>query len=524
MEAMNNQPQPQPKPQPQQRNAARREAVKARKDKVQQAISGIAANNNIKGMNTNEVIKAYKANNEHVLKALKTLQDSISPITQSSIARFALEKAGAKSVAVLRDKLKQDGIDTTALSNQLLEDLVALDDWDSIYQQARDAIKTYGPPVLKFLWHTFVAPKIGLGGDEGFNSLDWAGNMTNPYRYTFAPGVNVMGTGLSSSTQYLGIHDLVSCRSIKAIICPELFKYRYAYSEGQKSAMAVPNAEYSITTNASGSVGVGIMVRNVVVDGTSYSQSYITIYNHSTFSVTTGTETTLATNSAGILNGSTSAFDSLRHNVTAFTLLPIASLNTAGAFTWAYNNRNGTTPTGLDMKATLAQCKTWPYVTSFNNKTSARFLSVYGDGAEDSFVNNSASSFYQNHYMVIFGSGLPASTEVARLLVTSLVEFIPTSSYMPICQMDFADTGPLTEQFETLMYQRWPILQMLDLPDAKRIAESIPDTPMKYHELFKLLESLVTGIQPREYVPHNAIANTYQLELPGEIQPSFEIE
>lgn len=481
----------------------------------------LRSNAGLPKMNQVEIFKAYKDKDDRVAKALSALQAQVKGMNQSSVARFALNKANVPNLAALKKQLRDQNINLAGISNSVLEDLVALDDWSSIWAASKPLIMKYGIPILQHLWQTYVVPKLGLGGDEGFNSADWAGNTTNPYRYTFQPGLNVGMKGVSSAMDYVGIHDLVSTTSIKSIICPELCKYRYTYTEAQRTALAVPSAEYSIVSNASGQVGVGIMIKNVVTTGASYSQSYLTIYNDATFSVSTGTQTPSATFNAGLLNGSLTNFDAWRHNVTAVNFLPTASLNTAGAFTLGYNNRFGSASnTATNIGITLSQIKTWPYVTSFNNKTSARFTSVYGDATDDSFVNGNAGGYFQSQYMVLLGSGLPASTEVGRLQIQALAEFIPTLGAFPICPVDFPATGPLTEQFESLMYQRWPCVQMLDLPDAKNLVASLPDTPMKYTELFRILEPHMGAIKPREYVSHSApIA---QLELPNSFEFATE--
>jgi len=509
----------------QERADIRSKNVKQREGVVKDLIKSIADKNGAGGMQPANIIAAYKKNNEAVLNALKELKAQISPISQSTIAKAAMNKLGKPSMRAVKEWLTSQRIDYSGISNAELEDLIALDDWGTLWNLAKPLLLQYGVPVLKNLWKNHVVPRLSfvpdkykamIGGDEGFNSADWAGNTTNPYRYTFNPSVNVSMKGISPSNTYTGIHDLVSTQSIKSILSPELCKHRYAYTEMQKVALAVPAAEYSIVSNASGQVGIGIFTRNVVVAGGAYSASYLNIYNDATFSVATGTQTPTCSLNAGLLSSSLSSFDAWRHNVTAVTFLPTASLNTAGAFTFGYNNRYGSASnSATNIGVTLAQIKTWPYVTSFNNKTSARFTSVYGDVSDDTFINGNVPSYYQNQYMVLLGSGLPASTEVGRLQIQCLVEFIPALSAFPICPIDYPQTGPLTEQFESLMYQRWPVLQMADLPDVKKIIDGIPDEPMKYHDLFNLLSNLVCGIQPREYVSHASVSNPLDLPVLG---------
>ena len=61
---------------------------------------------------------------------------------------------------------------------------------------------------------------------------------------------------------------------------------------------------------------------------------------------------------------------------------------------------------------------------------------------------------------------------------------------------------------------------MLDLPDAKNLVASLPDTPMKYTDLFRILEPHMGAIKPRENVSHTA--PVAQLELPNSFEFAVE--
>lgn len=504
-----------PKPK---RGATRKQANERRLAYARKDVEDLKYRNNLKNYTPGQMIDLYNKHNQKVDSALNELKSMITSVRQGDVNKIALEKArrtypDVKTIKDLRAELAKH-YDVSSIPNPVLSDLIALDDWSTIWNVAKPLFIKYGVPIIRDLWNTHIAPRVnsfvrdnlGIGGDQGLNSADWAGNMTNPYRYTFIPGVNVNQPGIESAASYLGQHDLVSTDSIRMIFCPELYKNRYTFTETQRTALAVPSLEYTIITNASGNVGVSLLPRQVCQVGDAFSSSYLTVYNGSDFSLSTGTQTAAATFNAGPLYAASASVDAYRVVGYAATFLPTASLNTAGAFTFGYNNRSTAAIGASSIGATLATLKNWPYVTSFNNKTSARFTFVYGDSADDSFNSFSVSGGYKQ-YMVLLGSGLPASTEVGRFQIQTIVEFTPLAAAMQICPMAYPQTGPLTEQFEALIYQRFPILQMLDLPEAKRIAEGIPDSPVCYKELFDIITPLVTGIQPREYVPHSTASN-----------------
>ena len=101
-----------------------------------------------------------------------------------------------------------------------------------------------------------------------------------------------------------------------------------------------------------------------------------------------------------------------------------------------------------------------------------------------------------NQRFGLIGSGFPANTSVCKIIATIVFEFVPTSSAFPLSVMDFPSSGVLTSQFESAMFARLPVLQCLTMDDANRIATALPNRPIAYDDLMKLLETAVTGITP----------------------------
>jgi hypothetical protein len=474
-------------------------------------------------MDTKQIIAAFKNSQNaqfgNVHQALKDLQAKMGKLNQGYIEKKAFAKAGVDTVSKLRDKLDADNIDYSGIPLNVLEQLVALDDWGSISAVAWPLIKQFGAPILHSLYQKYVRPRIDryMGGDEGINPADW-GSPLGPARFTPVLGENVEIPGVKSIIDQSGSFDTVDPKSIASTITPELYKHRYAFVQTQKTAIANVSVEYSITTNVLGQVGACFFPLNAMSSGLSSNECYAAIFNASNFTVTTGQQSAAATFIEGPLFGSSAAISSFRTTNYAIQVIPTASFNTAGAFTMAYNNRAKLGYTQFNTGTTLAQLKTFPFVTSFNNKTTARMINVTGDPADEGFVTVSAYS--RNQTFILFGSGLPVSTEVARVVITSVVEFIPDVTALPICVMDYPRIGPMTENFESMMFMRFPVLQQLDLADAKKIADSFPDGPVSFNTLFRLLAACVSGIKPRQYVSHIQASD---IALPGD-SVEFAIE
>jgi hypothetical protein len=74
-------------------------------------------------------------------------------------------------------------------------DLVALDDWGTVWKIAQPLIATYGPKVISWLYERYIKPK---GGDAGFNPIDWNSGPLAPRHVTLQAGYN---------TEMIGVKD-----------------------------------------------------------------------------------------------------------------------------------------------------------------------------------------------------------------------------------------------------------------------------------------------------------------------------
>lgn len=437
--------------------------------------------------------------------AWSQLNKAMKPqISYSMIKKEAFKKLGVKSMPEFLTAISNDGVNTDTYSKRLLLQAAALDDWDSVWSYVKPHALSLGKGALKMLL-TRALGALGsgvgslIGGDEGINSIDWPGSSnlaTSPYKIALIPGTNVDTAGIKhqfpdSSTG----SESVSTKAIATVISPETVKYRYSYIESTKTALAVVRSEYNVTSGVNGQFGVTFSTMTC-------TNTFGLIYD-SGFDVTTGIAVG-STVMTSPLSSISTVIDVIRVSAASLQFTPIASLNTAGALTMAYNPRlPSAAPSSTNMAATLSSVQTWPYVTSFNVRTPMRMVATAADSSSDDFVAFNGTT--NAGRMVIFASGLPASTSVGRLIVTQNVEFIPSNTYFPVCPVDWPICGPATEAFETYMFTKFPVIQSLDLQDASRIAAAIAkyDT-MDFKELTQYLMSLIEGIAPRLYEPHNA--------------------
>jgi hypothetical protein len=448
-------------------------------------------------MDQQQIIRGYRESNQQVLDALKKLDGSLSQLTRSDVTQYALKKANVNSVKGLLQKLKSEGIDTNQIPRRVLIELVALDDWGTILKTAWPLIQQYGLPILQKLYTKHVQPKLSkfLGGDEGINPIDW-GHVLSGRNEQFVPGLNMESSAIKSAEIYDCAADAVDTRSIVSLLCPEVYQHRYSFLQAQKTALAHTVTEYSVITNSSGSVGMAIYPLSI-----GSTNAFVTQYNAADFTVNTGTQTTAYKTQAGPLSGLNNNIEAQRVISCSVRVVPVASYNTAGMFTLGYKNRQGIGLFSTSIGVNLSDIKIWPYVQSFNNKTEVRMIMLYGDPSDEDF--KTASNVSTTHKFVLLGSGLPGGVEVARVLVDVVTEFIPTTITAAIAPLDFPRPGPMTEQLESLMFARFPVLQSLSMKDAYEVTRGIPFGTVRFHDFIALFEKLLSGItKPLNTISH----------------------
>lgn len=472
------------------------------------------------------LIRSYASkadkNHEKVLAALKelSLARRISP---KNTTRYAKQKTKQANLDSIKSWMREENIPIP--SDRVLWDLLALDDWGTVFNLAKPLLASLGGKAFDWVLDKLRRKKEPQGGDEGFNPIDWPGNsVLGPARITLMPGVNVEQRGMTNvEDRSLNIYT-VNANALKTVICPELYKHRYSYTDNQKTALAVPVLEVSITSSNvdNGQVGVLVYPKCYKTAGTNMSTSSVVIYNDSTFSVLTGTQTATATFTKGPMYDNTSMVATSRIVACAVQFIPTASFNTAGSFTMCHNPRAASQATATDMLLTLSSSKTQPFVTSFNNKTAARMLALFQDPNDDPLTPNEANT--QFNYIALFGSGLPKNQEVGRLVISYVIEYVPSPTYFHMCVVDYPTTGPSTEAYEGIILSHYPILQSLDLVDAKKVCDAIPEGTQQANTVTMMIKAALTGLPIRQYHSHvdNMGANPGELRL-GEQGGSFDL-
>jgi hypothetical protein len=458
----------------------------------------------------NNVLAAFtdQTNKKHnaIMKALKDFKETknaLRAVSTPNLRKYAIEKLASHgdSLEHVKEELSKAGV---KIPEGTLLSLIAIDDWSALWSFAKPLLAKHGLDALKWAYDKIRTKLKPIGGDEGFNSIDWdnGNSILGPRRIALAPGVNVSMTGIRNTEDYKFDLYSINANAIKTTICPELEKHRYTYPDGGKVAFAVPVCEFSVVSSVNGNVGVVIWPKLVCGSG-GISFSYAVIFNAADFSVQTGSQSTAtSTFIPGPMQPNVAMIDSMRVTSTGVQFIPTSSYNTSGSFTMSANPRTSMVTSTTQIGLNLATQKTQPYVTSFNSKTQARMLGLITDSADDMLAPTYPSN-PTNQNIILLGSGLPPGVEVGRFVISAMVEFIPNYNYFHMCFIDFPTPGPDTEKFESMMFAKYPILQSLDLVDAKKVATALPSGTVHYDELYSALTSALTGIQPRAYHSHS---------------------
>lgn len=497
------------KPQSKRKERRNQGPMKEGREKATKAmLDRIDRNNGVAGelKDFRVLLKAYtdKTSNDHkaAMDAIKELQRE-RLASGKNITRYAKKKSGLKDLTSIKAWMREQGIQPIP-SDRILWDLIALDDWGTILNLAKPLLATLGGKAFDWVWKK-LTHKEPIGGDEGFNSIDWPSNPAlQPARVTLMPGVNVEQRGMVPAASRSTDIYTVNANAIKSVLCPELFKHRYTYMDNIKTALAVPVTEVSIVSSAAanGQVGVIVLPKAYKSDGGSAGTALVTVYQDTTFNVATGSQS-VATSSwtAGPLYNNLAMISSSRVVGAAVQFIPTASMNTAGSFTMCHNPRSSASSlTNLSLGINLQTAKTQPYVTSFNNKTTARMLALFQDATDENLNYNEQN--IPSNWIVLLGSGLPTATEVGRVVVSLIIEYVPSPLYFHMCVVDYPTTGPSTEAFEGVILSHYPVLQSLDLVDAKKVCDAIPDGTQRAETITTAISTALTGIQPRLYHSH----------------------
>lgn len=471
-----------------------------------------------------DVVRAFKDNNAKILSAMRTLDDKytrISRLSAAAASKMGIRSASQEAVlAEIHSRLQKMGIELPHATKRQLLELVCLDDWGSVLKAAIPYILEYGIPFIQSMWQKYKSNSQS-GGDEGFIPEDWGGPLSKQIQ-AMRPGVNVEIPGVKSMFALSGAVDAVSTHTIKTVICPELYKHRFTTINTQRTGLGQITFEYALTTNSAGAFGFILYPYNITQASGSVITAYAVLYNDNTFNPIACIQTPSASTLAGPLNNVVSNLDEMRLVSFSVEVKPLAALTTTGNFLVAYNNRRVATNTTTSMGATYDQLRQFPYAATFNIRSDYRMVGVHGVQSEKDML--AASTYVLNtQQLFLVGTGLAATSTVARVIVTTVFEYIPTVTVYPLVVLDFPQPGVMTEQFESTMFARFPVLQNAELKHARTIATGLPDEPTSFNHLIDILSQLTSKISYVDRRPEAMIGMGQELELPqGSI--SYEIE
>lgn len=419
----------------------------------------------------------------------------------------------------LQLELKSMGIE--GISNSVLRDLVALDDWSTVWNVAKPMLATYGLPILKDLYKRYVHPKIQswVGGDEGLDMRDYSNDPLRPSKQQYIAGLNkeVPGVTLPRPTNL----NAVSTHYLKSVVCPESYVHRATTKFPQKVSLASATVEYTVSVNSNGDAGIYIFSSANVLTADS-----LLVANANTFNPDTSTNGASLTKKNGPLATSYSSIKMGQLVSSSVTITPIISYNSAGSVRMAYYQRlvcSGEatygTPTITPNDLAVA-----PFYVTGNARNVYRMISVPSDTTADGFstqlnVFGTSTSYSADDVYCVLLTGFAASVPAVKVTWTAVLSFIPNNSAIPICPMAYPQSGPMSNEAIQAMFGRFPVIQSLTLNDAKKLATALPDYPISFEECEQVISATGKTFKPREAgvieVTMPQIKEDRDLELPN---------
>lgn len=498
---------------PKTKKSAAAKRSQRKNDLIKNTLNQVKNSDGLQDMSQQQIIKAFANKDDKVMLALKDLEAKISKIPKTSIISqgqinsYALKKSHTKNLAELRKAL---GAEAKDIPNDVLTQLVALDDWGSIFKAALPHIINFGAPYVRKLYERHIRPL--LGGDEGFNPIDWAGSALAPFRYSPAEGLNVFTPSTKSRDDFSSGPTDVSTHSMAVSICPEMYKHRLTSMALYKSALGYITTQYAVTSNSNGQFGL------VILPDACHVVSFMYVFNDSTFNPATGAQTPNSSSYPGPFYAQQAAIRMIRMCQMSVEVQPSISYNTPGMISMGYNtNFNGSSYTN-DMRATISDVRTFPFNTGGNAKVIYRMITPFSNPSDLDFVDVTTSGLREG--FMIFGTGF-GSQVTMNIVINTVVEFLPTKDYIPLCPMQYPQSGSQTLAFLTQAFAKFPVLQQLTLKDASRVATALINGPSDFNSLMRVLQAALDGITLTD-APH---ANSQpSLSMPGDGGAIFAFE
>lgn len=438
--------------------------------------------------------------------------------------------ANATNLAFLKKLL---GLKEDEITNRQLKALILLDDWPSILAKAIPLIIEYGPKLATYLYDKFAKPAmvraqanltkaskgpINLstantldGHDTGLSITDFSNNnVQGPNKSSWMPGVNVFTDSIRVFSNRAIMFDGVNTKAIAATYCPEYFSARFPSYVADKTTLTRASAKYALTTDANGNTSALLDYLNICTSSTVPPGTYLSI-NPVGFVPNTGAATSW-TYLPGPLASSNTAIASYRIVGMSATVIPTTSANNSqGQIELAYwqGQRNTATPViPQSSMSTSGAYQIGNFLTGYRCIYTPDFTYYNGFNVEPMV-----------EYLQVLITGAPASSTVATLEVSWVVEIVPQ---IPVSftntDTQFAEPGPMSEELVSNIFNVFPAIQILTLDDAYSLANNIYQAPSCFNGVMEAILNFAKIYKPRTQRSGYVVSGVPNTGLLGGVQ------
>jgi len=465
-----------------------------RKSKVQEFAKG-PDNKEFYGKSIQVLANAFKEGNQNLLETLSKLEQTIQPknvssmdlgvslmdkrqnsrISNAAINDAVFDKTQMMPTAQNLEHLKQSlGLDK--ITHRKLKELILLDDWASIAQQAMPYILEYGAPAIQKLYKRYVEPTLRrfLGDDAGLDPNDFSNNnVSQPSKRSIIGGVTYESPSYPPIRLGQLALDAVCTEAIATVVCPEEFRKRLPFNYPTRTAVTTGSTNFIGTTDAAGNLAIFINPWNPGVVSGAASGAFALL---ATGYLPGGGSFTGNTFINGSLSTSVANLSTFKVTGFAVNVIPITSANNSqGDYEVGFfQNMNLATVQGTVPQQSLQNCQ---YYQTGNALTSYRSIFLPDPYDELSPIGN--TQIWNDFFMVLV-TGAAALTPVVKIEISYVYEVVPNFTSQNIMAQDYATPGAFTLDAIAAMMYAAPGVQMLTYADAVAFATKINQADPRY--------------------------------------------
>lgn len=351
--------------------------------------------------------------------------------------------------------------------------LILLDDWAQIKDQIMSGVKTYGPKIIDMIFEKYFGKPLFGGQDWGGSYIDYDKvKPTAMYKKAIIEGVTKADN--TPSPVILSNTHKINSDYIRTILCPESFKSR---NNTSTFATVVYASEmvYTLTSTSTGTAFFLVNPHRVLSDASTPEGTFVflnpTSYVTSTGAVSGGTY------EPGPLDSVTGCTLGRIVGCSVQVIPTLSSNNNSGNFAmWTLEGINNTDVTFANISSDAAGQGSNDYVTGNLNSSFRRAMYPEIDARFDSgTITESPNSF-----IIVQGTGLPVSANVAKVVVYYVAEGVLLPATNKYAEVAFQPYSATTQEYATkLRALRSPfMLQEVDVKKmlAKTLVASFDNT------------------------------------------------